>query len=261
MINLVMYLESKIWQRKLSTILRSSETKKLDSFLTNELKSGRIINPELENVFRALNLCPPSCQVVILGQDPYHTPGKADGLAFSSRERGPLPPSLRNIYKELSISVYKKTMEIRNGDLTLWADQGVMLLNTRLTVGAKPMSHASVGWERITKRIIEILVADESPKVFMIWGREVEYFVNSIPYIENQHLWLTAAHPSPLSARRGFFGCNHFNVANDWLRLKDQPQIDWGVVFKGYEKAQEYRGRNFEEDEGAYGEGNSRRTG
>lgn len=259
MIKLSNYITCIDWRSALSTTLRSGKVKLLESFLTNEIKSGRIIKPDLENVFRSINLCLPACQVVILGQDPYPAPGVADGLAFSSRGPGPLPPSLKNIFKEISFSIYHKHMPVRHGDLTLWADQGVLLLNTVLTVGERPMSHADVGWEHITKKILEVVIAEPTPKVFLIWGKAAKEFVNDIPYIENCHLWLTAAHPSPLSVRKGFFGCDHFNKANEFLGKHKREMVSWGCVFNG--KTEAFGSGDSEENERVDAKGYSRSTG
>lgn len=163
-------------------------------------------------------------KVVILGQDPYHTPGVANGLAFSSLDG--IPPSLQNIYKELE-SDLGLNMSKTNGDLTSWADQGVLLLNSVLTVrSGSPRSHRGKGWEEFTNRIIKSL-SDKGEIVFMLWGNDAK---KKVPIINGRkNLILTAVHPSPLSAHRGFFGCRHFSIANTWLQANGKKPIKWAI--------------------------------
>ena len=168
---------------------------------------------------------PSQVRVVILGQDPYHREGQAHGLAFSVSERCAVPPSLRNIYKELARDL--GIAPPAHGNLESWAHQGVLLLNTVLTVEeAKPASHQSTGWEEITDKIIQAVAAQQSPTVFMLWGA---YAQKKKPMIDStKHLILEAPHPSPLSAHRGFLGCGHFGKANGFLKGGGLAQIEWG---------------------------------
>ena len=197
----------------------------LRQFLASELKAGKVIFPEGKNIFNSLNITPPSkTRVVILGQDPYHGVGQAHGLCFSVQKGVPAPPSLENIFKEIKDDL--GLAPPNHGELTKWAEQGVLLLNTCLTVEkARPLSHQSRGWENFTDKVIENLNAQERPLVFMLWGspaqRKRTLLTNS------RHLILAAPHPSPLSAYRGFFGCKHFSKANEFLISTGQDPIDW----------------------------------
>lgn len=184
---------------------------------------NHVVFPPLDRIFRCLELCPfHSTRVVILGQDPYHTPGVADGLAFSAAGSFKPPPSLRNILRESgSVSV--------NGafDLTPWARQGVLLLNTHLSVASgKAGSHRHIGWESFTDCIIQTVDSREQPLVFMFWGAEAQ---RKKRFIASRHLVLEAPHPSPLSAHRGFIGCNHFQLANSFLSSHGIPAVDWRI--------------------------------
>lgn len=184
-----------------------------------------IIYPPQERIFAALEACAPEAvKVVILGQDPYHGPGQAQGLAFSVPDSIPTPPSLRNIRKEITSDT--GTPPRVSNDLTDWAQQGVLLLNTTLTVQAKkPLSHSTFGWNRLTDRIIERIATTQTNLVFMLWGAHAQ---SKATYIDPQiHRILTAAHPSPLSAYRGFFGCRHFSQANQYLIEHGRTPIVW----------------------------------
>ena len=186
------------------------------------------VYPPPKQVFAALDLCPlPQTKVVILGQDPYHGPGQAHGLAFSVQSGTPLPPSLRNIYQELADDVGCEVPA--DGDLTHWAKQGVLLLNTTLTVEAgAPLSHQGLGWETFTDAIIATLGAEQRPIVFLLWGKHAQ---SKQAHLDtDRHLILTAPHPSPLSAHRGFFGCRHFSKTNAFLKKTNQTPIDWSNV-------------------------------
>lgn len=199
----------------------------LREFLKEEYASRRIY-PGMYDIFRALKLTPPeSVKAVILGQDPYHRPGQAHGLCFSVNDGVQPPPSLCNIYKELQSDI---GMPIpRSGNLTRWAEEGVLLLNTTLTVreGA-PQSHKGKGWEIFTDRIISILDQSDQPIVFLLWGSPARA---KRQLIRNpKHLVLEAAHPSPLSAYNGFFGCRHFSRANEFLRQNGLDPIHWEAV-------------------------------
>lgn len=181
--------------------------------------------PSQKSMFRALDMCAPSdVSVVILGQDPYHTAGVADGLAFSSLPPNPIPPSLRNIYREIAneFGVPSRTTP----DLTDWAKQGVLLLNTSLTVElGKANSHASIGWHEFTDAAISAISRECAHVVFMLWGnyaREKRVLIDA-----SKHLILESPHPSPLSAHRGFFGNGHFKKANEYLKLNKKDPISW----------------------------------
>lgn len=191
---------------------------KLVSFLKREKQLGKVIYPEGKNIFRAFDLTPfDKVRVLLLGQDPYHGPGQAHGLCFSVQKGIKPPPSLVNIYKELQDDV---GLEIPvHGDLSHWAEQGVLMLNASLTVEAgKPMSHANIGWEIFTDAVIK-KVSDEKEKViFVLWGRfaqQKEMLIDT-----QKHIVLKAAHPSPFSANNGFFGCKHFSRINELLKEK-----------------------------------------
>lgn len=177
------------------------------------------IYPERSNIFNALNLTPfEDVKVVIIGQDPYHNPGQANGLAFSVPDKCAIPPSLRNVYKELGI-------ESDSGNLEGWAKQGVLLLNSILTVEKnKPLSHAEKGWEIFTDEIIELLNYEKSKLVFMLWGKYAQEKGKVID--RTRHLVLEAPHPSPFSAYKGFLGCGHFEKCNKYLK---EP-VNWTCV-------------------------------
>ncbi len=187
---------------------------------------NRTVYPPQNAWFRALELTPlDKVKVVVLGQDPYHQPNQANGLAFSVHKGVRIPPSLQNIYKELhdDLGIPIPT----HGDLMTWATQGVLLLNTTLTVEAsRPASHAELGWGWFTDRVIEAVSAKEDPIVFMLWGAHAR---QKRALIDARHLVLTAPHPSPLSAHRGFFGCRHFSKANAFLARHGKTPIDYRV--------------------------------
>lgn len=197
--------------------------KSLQQFLADE-RARYTVYPDDDNVFSALNYVPyDKVKVVILGQDPYHEPGQAHGLSFSVLDPTPLPPSLVNIYKEIEDNLAIKCLP--SGDLSRWAKQGVLLLNTTLTVRKHAaMSHKGKGWEEFTGKIIELLAKREKPMVFMLWGSHAGQFASQIP---SRHLVLKAPHPSPLSAYRGFFGCKHFSKCNEFLVKNGVEPIDW----------------------------------
>lgn len=189
------------------------------------LAQGRIIYPKGEAIFRALRLCPKEkVKVVILGQDPYHGPGQANGLAFSVNRGVSVPPSLQNIYKLMQQDL-PHFVPPQHGDLTSWANQGVLLLNTILTVEAgKPQSHADWGWELLTDGLIQLLDSHPKPLVFMLWGRHARRKAAMIQ--RRYHLCLQSAHPSPLSAHRGFLTSGHFRQAQAFLESHGTP-IQW----------------------------------
>ena len=200
--------------------------RKLQQFLEKEYQE-KIVYPAKENIFAALKTTPyESVKVVILGQDPYHGEGEAHGLSFSVCPGIKTPPSLKNIYKELQSEL---GCEIpNNGYLMKWAKQGVLLLNAVLTVEKdKPASHRGKGWEQFTDKIIEEIDKKEEPVVFMLWGN---FAKSKEALLKNpNHLVLTSAHPSPFSARKGFFGNNHFIKANEYLTEHGLEPIDWQI--------------------------------
>ncbi len=190
-----------------------------------QLRESRMIFPAQDQVLHAFERTGfDRVKAVILGQDPYHGPGQAHGLAFSVPKGVPAPPSLRNILKEVAEDTGKKNRS--STDLTEWADQGVLLLNTILTVEeGKPMSHQNLGWDRLTAEVIRELAVQRDHLVFLLWGSKARAFASVIP--ESKHLVLQAAHPSPLSAYRGFFGCRHFSRANAYLKKHGIAPIRW----------------------------------
>lgn len=197
--------------------------KELSDFLHQEYQTKKIFPPK-KWVFRAFATDLEKVKVVILGQDPYHTPGAAEGLAFSVPASERIPPSLINIYKEIDSDL--GSHHNSSGHLSAWQDQGVLLLNTVLTVEAhRPKSHAGRGWETFTTETIKYLNDHRPHLVFMLWGRDAR---NKKSLIDgSKHLILEAAHPSPLSAHNGFFGCKHFSKCNDFLKTHGEQVINW----------------------------------
>ena len=201
----------------------------LRKFLYNEyFKSGLNIYPPMDDIFNALRYTSfENTRVVILGQDPYHGYSQAHGLCFSVKEGTPPPPSLKNIFKELYNEL--GISEPRTGELIGWAKQGVLLLNTTLTVReGSPQSHKGKGWEILTDRIIQIINEKEEPVVFMLWGGNARAKKSLIT--NKNHLVLECAHPSPLSAYNGFFGCGHFKRANEFLTSHGLSPISWELI-------------------------------
>ena len=201
--------------------------KNLYEFVKNEY-STHVVYPPSEDIFNALHFTPlKDVKVLILGQDPYHEPGQAHGLSFSVLPgKADTPPSLQNIYKELNddLGCYIPN----NGYLKKWADQGVLMLNTVLTVRAHAAnSHQGKGWEQFTDSIIKAVNAQDRPVVYMLWGRPAQMKRSMLN--NPKHLVLTAPHPSPLSAYRGFFGCKHFSKANEFLKANGVEPIDWQI--------------------------------
>ena len=183
-------------------------------------------HPEPKRWFRALEEVgpPKNVRVVILGQDPYHGHGQADGLAFSVPMGHPLPPSLRNIFKEISASC--GGVPPGSGDLVSWASQGVLLLNDVLSVAhGTPRSHRSLGWQSVTSSILTACA--ERPAAFLLWGKHAQQHAEVIRALPQEHLILEAPHPSPLSAHRGFLGCGHFKEVNRWLESRNEPPMSW----------------------------------
>lgn len=222
-----MFVIKKNWYEKLKDVFESNSYKNLEKWLNSEYAS-KTIYPRPENVFNALNLVKfDDVKVVIIGQDPYHNPKQAHGLSFSVEEDVNIPPSLQNIYKELhsDLGCYIPN----NGNLTKWAKQGVLLLNSVLTVEQnKPNSHKGKGWEMVTGKIVELLNNREKPVIFLLWGGNAKNIGKNIN--THKHFVLTAVHPSPMSANQGgWFGCKHFSKTNEiLLKLNDTP-IDWQI--------------------------------
>lgn len=201
--------------------------KKMENQLLDLRRSATIYPPQEKvlQVFKSCNIN--QVKVVIIGQDPYHGDGQAHGLSFSVQKNASIPPSLRNIYKELMQE--KLITEIPHGDLSNWVNQGVFLLNSILTVEAhKPMSHDNIGWETFTSECLRYLSTARENLVFMLWGNKAQAISKFIRE-DRRHLVLTAPHPSPLSAHRGFLGCGHFHKANEFLSKLGKQPIDWEI--------------------------------
>lgn len=212
------------WKKLLEDEFAKPYFKELSAKVREEYLSGPVFPPP-QKVFRAFELVKPEeVKVVILGQDPYHTPGVADGLAFSSLPNNPVPPSLLNMYKEIEAE-FGIHCE-RTPDLTRWAKQGVLLLNASLSVrSGQANSHAEMGWHIFTDAVIRAISQKCDHIVFMLWGAFAGKKEELIDW--EKHLVLKSAHPSPLSAHRGFFGNNHFKLANEYLEAHDRTPIDW----------------------------------
>lgn len=213
------------WQRYLLSAFQESYCQALKAFLLQERALGKTVYPKGRDYFRAFDLCPfDQVQVVILGQDPYHGPSQAHGLSFSVPKGIEIPPSLRNIDRELQTDLGISAPD--HGDLSAWALQGVLLLNSVLTVEAgHPNSHQGKGWERFTDQAIHALNVHRQGLVFLLWG---SYARQKGALIDRQrHLVLEAPHPSPLSAHRGFLGCKHFSKANHYLSQNGKLPMDW----------------------------------
>ncbi len=214
------------WNELLKAEFEKEYYIQLRQFLVNEYNSETIY-PDRYDIFNALHYTPyKDVKVLLLGQDPYHGPGQAHGLSFSVQPGVKTPPSLVNIYKELHQEL---GCEIpNNGYLTKWAKQGVLLLNTVLTVRrSQPNSHKGQGWEIFTDRIIELVAQKEEPVVFLLWGKHAQAKKSLIT--GKHHLILESPHPSPFSANRGFFGNNHFLLTNNFLQENDCTPIDWQI--------------------------------
>lgn len=215
------------WLSQLSNELKKDYMLSLFAFIDAERKSGKTIYPAENQVFAALNMTAlETVKVVILGQDPYHGPNQAHGLSFSVPQGEKVPPSLRNIYKELSGDLGLRVPT--HGFLKSWAEQGVLLLNSVLTVRqAEAGSHQGKGWETFTDAIIDSVNREQSGVVFMLWGAYAQKKGSVID--TERHLVLKASHPSPLSAHRGFLGCQHFSRANTYLKALDCTPINWQI--------------------------------
>jgi uracil-DNA glycosylase len=213
------------WKNRLKDEFSEEYMGCLREYLLQRKRSGAIIYPPSGQIFNALDSTPfDEVKVVILGQDPYHGPGQAHGLCFSVQDSIANPPSLVNIYKELETDLDRKPPA--SGNLQSWANQGVLLLNAVLTVEqGQAGAHQGKGWERFTDRVVRELNAARNGLVFMLWGGYAKKKGEAID--RDKHLVLTAPHPSPLSAHRGFFGCRHFSKANQWLEQQGKPPVNW----------------------------------
>ncbi|MET0251437.1 MAG: uracil-DNA glycosylase [Novosphingobium sp.] len=219
------------WREALAPVLDARSTRALGGFLKAEEAAGKRIFPPRGARLHALELTPlDAVRVVILGQDPYHGEGQAHGLAFSVPEGVRVPPSLINIHKELASDL--GLARPSHGNLDGWARQGVLLLNTALTVEeGRAGSHRERGWEPFTDAVVAAVAARELRSVFLLWGSHARAKAARVPGLESdsRHLVLTAPHPSPLSAHGGFFGCRHFSKANAFLEANGRGTIDWGL--------------------------------
>ncbi len=213
------------WRQPLAPLFGQPFMQDLKRFLLDERRRGKTILPKAANWFNAMDRTPlDRVKVVILGQDPYHGAGQAHGLSFSVPKGVAIPPSLRNIYKELQDDL--AIPPARHGCLESWAGQGVLLLNSVLTVElGRPASHAGHGWERFTDEVIRLVAERATPAVFLLWGR---YAQAKAAFVDGgRHLVLKAAHPSPLAAHSGFFGSRPFSQANAFLEARGHGAIDW----------------------------------
>ena len=214
------------WDSVLAPLIQSELYKRIREFLKSEY-SSRIIYPPMKDIFNAFRYTPyADVKVVIIGQDPYHGEGQAHGLCFSVQDGVQPPPSLVNIYKEIQNDL--GITPSKSGNLTKWAKQGVMLLNTTLTVRqGQANSHSKCGWQEFTDEVIKLLAKREKPMVFLLWranARSKKQFIDT-----TKHLVLESVHPSPLSAYGGFFGCKHFSKANKFLTANSITPINWDL--------------------------------
>jgi uracil-DNA glycosylase len=213
------------WQKALAVAFEQSYFDQIALFIKNEIAAGKLIYPSGKDIFNAFNYTPfDQVKVVIIGQDPYHNPGQAHGLCFSVNDGIPPPPSLVNIFKELHADLGIPIP--KTGNLSPWAKQGVLLLNASLTVEAhQPMSHSQIGWQYFTDAVIQKIAEEKEKVVFLLWGKFAQ---SKAAFIDPQkHLILKAAHPSPLSAYNGFWGCKHFSLTNEWLCAHKLTPINW----------------------------------
>ncbi len=214
------------WKEKLKPEFSKPYFQQIVAFLKTEKLQKKVMYPPGNLIFNAFTQTPfEQVKVVILGQDPYHNPGQAHGLSFSVQEGVNPPPSLINIYKEIE-SDMGVGMPARYGNLTKWAQQGVLLLNAFLTVRAnEPLSHSKIGWEEFTNNVISKISAEKKGVVFLLWGKFAQE--KQVLIDETKHFVLKAAHPSPFSADKGFFGCKHFSKTNQLLIQQGLEPIDW----------------------------------
>jgi uracil-DNA glycosylase len=215
------------WREPLTPIFASEQMQALKAFLAAQRASGKRIYPRPSAWLAALDTTPlDAVRVVILGQDPYHGPGQAHGLAFSVQPGVRIPPSLVNIYKELNNDL--GIPPARHGHLVHWAQQGVLLLNNVLTVeDGQAASHKGRGWEVLTDAVVALINARAEPAVFLLWGSHAQK--KAVQVDTSRHLVLKAPHPSPLSAHNGFFGCRHFSQANAFLAAQGMTPVDWAL--------------------------------
>lgn len=215
------------WESFLETERQKDYFLSITTFLAEERSLGKVVCPPEEEIFHAFSTTPLSkVRVVILGQDPYHGPNQAHGLSFSVKRGVPLPPSLRNIFQELSndLGVSGAT----HGCLNAWAEQGVLLLNAVLSVElGKPQSHAKIGWQTFTDAALSVLNDECKDLIFLLWGAYAQK--KKVLIDTDKHTVLSSSHPSPLSAYRGFLGCGHFSKVNEILCERGEPEINWRV--------------------------------
>jgi len=221
---LIKYLIARNWVKALAPCFEMPYFIELASFLQKEMAGHKTIFPALPQIFEALNLCDLNkVKVVIIGQDPYHQAGQATGLAFSVSKGQALPPSLKNIFKELNSDLH---INLNDGDLSAWAKQGVLLLNTVLTVEqASPNAHQNKGWEMFTDQVIRLLNEHHQNLVFILWGKPAQSKIKLID--STKHFCIQSAHPSPLAAYRGFFGSKPFSKTNNYLKSLGKAPIVW----------------------------------
>ena len=218
------YKLSVSWENELNKISDLSSLDKPMRYILKEISKDKKISPNPNNIFKAFEYCSfSSTKVVIFGQDPYFQKDVANGLAFSVGSKQPLPSSLKNIYKEIESDV--GALSNNDGYLKSWADQGVLLLNSALTVEVgKPGSHSKIGWQDFIFEIVKIINKKQNI-VFILWGNDAKKYIK---YIDKDiHLILSSSHPSPLSSYRGFFGCKHFSKCNEYLESKNISKINW----------------------------------
>ena len=215
------------WKPFIESEFQKSYMQEIKSFLINCSQNNEVIYPHPKDIFKSLELTSfQSVKVVILGQDPYHGPNQAHGLAFSVKKNVPIPPSLKNIFKELSSDL--DVPLAKTGNLSVWAKQGVLLLNATLSVRVKQAgSHQNMGWELFTNRVIQEISEKKDRIVFLLWGRFAQDKSHLID--ENKHHILKAPHPSPFSAYSGFFGCKHFSKTNAIFKKQGLKEIDWKI--------------------------------
>ena len=216
------------WKEVLKDEFSKTYFQQIVTFLTMEKVNGKTIYPPGSLFFNAFEQTPfDKVKVIILGQDPYHGPGQAHGLSFSVPQGIKPPPSLVNIFKEIRADIGLQ-IDPSKGDLTHWAQQGVLLMNAALSVRAgEPFSHANYGWSEFTDRVIQTLSDKKEGLVFLLWGKFAQN--KQVLIDETKHHVLKAAHPSPFSADKGFFGCKHFSKTNEWLLKNGQAPIDWSI--------------------------------
>lgn len=217
------------WKAALQAEFQTPYMRELREFLVTQKRERRVVYPSNDQIFAALDLCPlTATKVVIIGQDPYHGPNQAHGLCFSVQPGVPQPPSLVNIFREINddLGTPERRLDGTRGCLEPWARQGVLLLNAVLTVErGRAGSHQGRGWEAFTDRVVEVLNAECEHLVFLLWGSYAQKKGAKVD--RSRHCVLTAPHPSPLSAHRGFFGCRHFSKANAYLEAHGRTPIDW----------------------------------